>query len=131
MKENIFDVLMYLFDNYMDDESEIPPDNDAVKDELLQAGFGDKDVARAFDWLESLSLEGSDIAPQASASFRVFSPFEKTHLDVECQNLILMKLKRTKQIEDNLGKTIISEGIEANYLDMINYAVFALIKIEF
>ncbi|MDO8928935.1 MAG: DUF1599 domain-containing protein [Bacteroidota bacterium] len=46
-------------------------------------------------------------------------------------DLILMKLKRTKQIEDNLGQTIISEGIEANYLDMINYAVFALIKIEF
>ena len=46
-------------------------------------------------------------------------------------DLILMKLKRTKQIEDNLGKTIISEGIDANYLDMINYAVFALIKIEF
>lgn len=46
-------------------------------------------------------------------------------------DLILMKLKRTKQIEDNLGKTIISEGIDANYLDMINYAVFAMIKIEF
>ena len=46
-------------------------------------------------------------------------------------DLILMKLNRTKQIEDHLGKTIISEGIEANYLDMINYAVFALIKIEF
>ncbi|HLN72226.1 MAG: DUF1599 domain-containing protein [Methylococcaceae bacterium] len=46
-------------------------------------------------------------------------------------DLILMKLKRTRQIEDNSGKTLISEGIEANYLDMINYAVFALIKIEF
>ena len=46
-------------------------------------------------------------------------------------DLILMKLKRTKQIEDNLGVTLISEGIRANYLDMINYAVFALIKIEF
>lgn len=46
-------------------------------------------------------------------------------------DLILMKLKRTKQIEDNKGKTLISEGIDANYLDMINYAVFALIKIEF
>jgi hypothetical protein len=46
-------------------------------------------------------------------------------------DLILMKLKRTKQIEDNLGKTIISEGIDANYLDMINYSVFAMIKIEF
>jgi hypothetical protein len=46
-------------------------------------------------------------------------------------DLILMKIKRTKQIEDNSGQTIISEGIDANYLDMINYAVFALIKLEF
>ena len=46
-------------------------------------------------------------------------------------DLILMKLKRTKQIEDNKGKTLVSEGIDANYLDMINYAVFAMIKIEF
>ncbi|MFV0289336.1 MAG: DUF1599 domain-containing protein [Mangrovibacterium sp.] len=46
-------------------------------------------------------------------------------------DLILMKIKRTKQIEDNAGKTIVSEGIDANYLDMINYAVFALIKIEY
>jgi hypothetical protein len=45
-------------------------------------------------------------------------------------DLILMKLFRTKQIEDNKGKTIISEGIDANYFDMINYAVFALIKLE-
>lgn len=46
-------------------------------------------------------------------------------------DLILMKLKRVKQIEDNRGQTIVSEGIDANYLDMINYAVFAMIKIEF
>lgn len=45
-------------------------------------------------------------------------------------DLILMKILRTKQIEDNKGKTLISEGIDANYLDMINYAVFALIKLD-
>jgi len=45
-------------------------------------------------------------------------------------DLILMKIYRTKQIEDNKGQTIISEGIDANYFDMINYAVFGLIKIE-
>lgn len=42
-------------------------------------------------------------------------------------DLILMKLLRVKQIEDNDGKTIVSEGLEANYLDILNYAVFALI----
>lgn len=45
-------------------------------------------------------------------------------------DLILMKLLRVKQIEDNSGKTLISEGIDANYYDMLNYAVFALILIE-
>ena len=45
-------------------------------------------------------------------------------------DLILMKINRTKQIEDNDGETLISEGIDANYLDMINYAVFGLIKME-
>jgi hypothetical protein len=44
-------------------------------------------------------------------------------------DIILMKLLRIKQIEDNLGQTTISEGIDANYYDIINYAVFALIKI--
>tara|TARA_R110002073_G_scaffold336440_1_gene533365 strand:- start:26989 stop:27525 length:537 start_codon:yes stop_codon:yes gene_type:complete len=45
-------------------------------------------------------------------------------------DLILQKLLRVKQIEDNLGKTIVSEGIDANYQDMINYAVFALVHLK-
>lgn len=44
-------------------------------------------------------------------------------------DIILMKILRIKQIEDNSGKTIVSEGLDANYCDMINYAVFALIKL--
>ncbi|WP_452599310.1 DUF1599 domain-containing protein [Pontimicrobium sp. MEBiC01747] len=45
-------------------------------------------------------------------------------------DLILQKLLRVKQIEDNSGKTIVSEGIDANYQDMINYAIFALIHLS-
>jgi uncharacterized protein YdiU (UPF0061 family) len=45
-------------------------------------------------------------------------------------DLILMKLLRVKQIEDNNGATLISEGIDANYYDIINYSVFALIKLQ-
>jgi hypothetical protein len=45
-------------------------------------------------------------------------------------DLILMKVFRVKQIEDNMGKTIISEGVDANYMDMMNYSVFALIKLD-
>lgn len=46
-------------------------------------------------------------------------------------DIILQKLLRTKEIEDHNGKTLISEGVDANYMDMINYAIFALIKIRF
>ena len=46
-------------------------------------------------------------------------------------DIILMKILRTKQIEDNQGKTLISEGVEANYQDMINYSVFCLILMGF
>lgn len=44
-------------------------------------------------------------------------------------DIILMKIMRVKQIEDNDGKVLVSEGLDANYMDMINYAVFALIKL--
>ncbi len=46
-------------------------------------------------------------------------------------DIILMKLFRVKQIEDNAGATLVSEGVEANYQDMMNYSVFALIKSNF
>lgn len=45
-------------------------------------------------------------------------------------DLIYQKVLRTKQIEDNQGKTLVSEGLDANYFDMLNYAVFCLIKIK-
>ena len=46
-------------------------------------------------------------------------------------DLILMKINRTKQIEDLAGNTLVSEGVDANYMDMINYSVFGLIKLSF
>ena len=46
-------------------------------------------------------------------------------------DLILMKLYRTKQIESLAGCTLVSEGVDANYMDMMNYAVFGLIKLTF
>jgi hypothetical protein len=45
-------------------------------------------------------------------------------------DLILMKILRVKQIEDNKGKTLVSEGVDANYMDIANYALFALILLE-
>ncbi|MDD5114423.1 MAG: DUF494 domain-containing protein [Methylobacter sp.] len=88
MKENIFDVLMYLFENYMEDEIEILPDSDLVKTELLEAGFEQPEVNKAFDWLESLSLQNA-IHPSVTPTFRIFCPEEKLKLNLEAINFIM------------------------------------------
>lgn len=88
MKENIFDVLMYLFENYMEEEIEIFPDTDVIRTELLEAGFQQIAVNKAFDWLESLSLQGliqTSIAP----TFRIFCREEIKKLDIDCRSLIM------------------------------------------
>ncbi|MDP3878237.1 MAG: DUF494 domain-containing protein [Methylobacter sp.] len=87
MKENIFDVLMYLFENYMEDEIEILPDSDVVRTELLEAGFQQIEVNKAFDWLESLSLQRA--IKSSSPAFRIFCSQEKDRLDLECRNMIM------------------------------------------
>lgn len=88
MKENIFDVLMYLFENYMEDEIDMLPDSDTIKTELEEAGFGQIEVNKAFTWLESLSLQGG-IRPTLTSAFRIFCPEEQNKLDLECRNLLL------------------------------------------
>ena len=88
MKENIFDVLMYLFENYMEDEVEILPDSDLIKTELQEAGFEQIELSKAFDWLESLSSQGL-IKPTVAPAFRIFCSQEQDKLDLECRNLLM------------------------------------------
>jgi Smg protein len=88
MKENIFDVLMYLFENYMEEEIDIFPDSDVIRTELLEAGFQQLAVNKAFDWLASLSLQGL-IQTSATPTFRIFCTEEIAKLDMECRNLIM------------------------------------------
>ncbi|MEI6145913.1 MAG: DUF494 domain-containing protein [Methylococcales bacterium] len=88
MKENIFDVLMYLFENYMEEEIEMFPDSDVIRTELLEAGFESREVNKAFDWLDSLSLQQA-VNSSVTATFRIFCAQEIAKLDLECRNLIL------------------------------------------
>lgn len=88
MKENIFDVLMYLFENYMEEEIEIFPDTDVIRTELLEAGFQHLAVNKAFDWLASLSVEGL-VQTSTASSFRIFCREEIAKLDIESRDLIV------------------------------------------
>jgi Smg protein len=88
MKENVFDVLIYLFENYMDDEAAPAADPDAIRSELLEAGFPHKEINKAFDWLESLA-EQKPISSSSLPAFRVFSQDECARLDTECRGLLM------------------------------------------
>ena len=90
-------------------------------EEDLEAGTTEKMYLENLNKAKSLMLDKNHDYGEAWRQMRISS----------YTDLILMKLKRIRQIEDKHGKTLVSEGIDANYLDMINYAVFALIKIEF
>jgi Smg protein len=91
MKENVFDVLMFLFDNYLEDEFEINADQDILKKKLVQAGFGNSEVNKAFDWLEGLIVR-NDVAREEQLSGkgvkRIFNEQEMGRLDTECRGFI-------------------------------------------
>ncbi len=88
MKENIFDVLLYLFENYMEGEAQLPPDSDVIHTELVEAGFESYQVNKALDWIDSLTLE-TNIKETTSSTFRIFCSEEINKLDIECRNLII------------------------------------------
>jgi Smg protein len=90
MKENVFDVLMYLFENYyMDDENTATPDRDRVQQELSQAGFPALQIDRAFQWMEGLAGEENSPGTQTEHSLRLFSSREMERLDTACRGFIL------------------------------------------
>ena len=90
MKENVFDVLMYLFENYyMDEDGPVTPDRESVQQELSQAGFPTLEIDRAFLWMEGLASEPNPPDTQSERSLRLFSNIEMNRLDTACRGFIL------------------------------------------
>lgn len=94
MKENVLDVLMYIFENYLDSDA-IPeePDQETLKAQLMSAGFRDHEVNKAFDWLEGLSAlqpsEQQEELPASNLAFRVYAEPEIEKLNQDCRGLIM------------------------------------------
>lgn len=87
MNEDIFDVLIYLFENYMDNDIDIIPDTDILKTELKAAGFNSGNIGKAFEWLDTLALQ-EEPAFKSNQNFRVFCTEEIQKLDLECRDFI-------------------------------------------
>lgn len=91
MKQDVLDVLMYLFETYMDDGSANESDRIELRGELERAGFGNREIDRALDWLDGLS-DGPGISrlrPPNARAIRVFNEVEQARLDSQSQGYIV------------------------------------------
>lgn len=90
MKENVLDVLLYLFQNFMDGDSDIEPDRENLENQLLDAGFLDHEINHAFIWLDDLATnQENNKGNIKNHSFRVFTSEESDKLDVDCRGFLL------------------------------------------
>lgn len=91
MKENVLDVLMYLFETYIDAEVEPEPDQNELRDELARAGFGDSEIDRALDWLDGLADNHDALVhnTQTSHGTRIYNDVEQDRLDSGCRGFII------------------------------------------
>lgn len=94
----------------------------------LQLGFSDNDDKTKEEVLRLYDHYATEAKNLMLAKNHDYDEAWRSMRPQSYTDLILMKIHRTKEIENNKGKTLISEGIDANYFDMINYAVFGLIQ---
>jgi Smg protein len=92
VNENVIDVLIYIYENYMDGDESAPADQIMLEEELVEAGFPKGEIQKAFNWLDELAWrQGSlDVASAAAnRSTRIFTDAEKRRLDLEIQGMLL------------------------------------------
>ena len=107
--------------------------DEGIRPELIQLALGFADTTD-ITIEKALELYDKYIAETKELMYAKNHDYDEAWRSMRISSytdLILMKIYRTKQIESHGGKTLVSEGVDANYMDMINYALFGLIKLEF
>lgn len=107
----MFDILMYLFENYIHSETEIFVEQSELTDELLRAGFNHREIYKALDWLEQLAdLQHSDECPYLNRvpgkSVRIYTQQECDKLDLTCRDF-LMFLEQISVIDTTTREMVI------------------------
>jgi Smg protein len=109
MKENMLDVLFYLFENYS--ENQTSEDKTTLQNYLINAGFQSKEVTRAFDWLEKLAEDANTVDNTHSHQpIRVFSANELRWLNTDCRGHILF-LEQAGILDATLREQIIDQVV--------------------
>jgi len=91
MNENVVDILIYLYENYMDGEQAPPSDQNELRDELTQAGFPVAEIEKAFDWLDDLAYNSQSFSGTAhrKQSMRIYTEDEQSRLDIDSRGLLV------------------------------------------
>jgi Smg protein len=91
MYDNMVDVLIYLYENYMNGDALPPEDHGELEEELTRAGFTSNEVAQALTWLDDLArrMENSDWRPRDFGAMRIFTAAESAKLDRDARGLLL------------------------------------------
>lgn len=120
----MMDILMYLFETYIHSDAELQVDQDELEDELLRAGFHQKDIYKALNWLEELAaLQQTDahsaIASSATTSMRIYTPQEMERLDLESRGFLLF-LEQVEVLTPEIREMVIDRimGLETNEFEL-------------
>jgi Smg protein len=91
MKETVLDVLMYLFETFVDAEDEPEPDRNELREELERAGFRNREIDRALDWLDGLNAAALPDQGQTNTAptFRIYDDLEQDRFDAQCRGYLL------------------------------------------
>jgi len=135
MKENVLDILIYLFENYMFDDDEFEPDQETLTQALSQAGFEHATIDRAFDWLENLAQLCEDNSltfstPNAGA-IRHFTDQEMEQLNVEARGLLL-SLENCGVLDATSREMVINQlmdlGLDGIELDHLKWVILMVLS---
>ena len=113
MKENVLDVLMYLFENYMYDEPEEDPDRETLQSSLLQAGFSEGEINKAFEWLDGLAdqRDAGQMPVHAGGPVRIYSDLEHQRLDTGCRGFL--QFLENAGVLDNVRRELVIDRVMA------------------
>ncbi len=121
MKESVLDVLIYLFDHYVEEELEMAPDQQDLKMQLTEAGFTDSQVNKAIDWLECLAMQKDELNDKTklTLSIRLFNDIENEKLDVECKGFLLF-LEQSGVIDADDRELVIDRvmALETDFIEL-------------
>ncbi len=132
MRENVLEVLMYLFENYLADGVEYQPDHELLTAELADAGFEHGEISKAFNWLEDLAAmcDESAAAGGSCVGLRHFNAAEEAKLGTDARGLLL-SLEQTGVLDSQTREMVIDRALalesEELALDQLKWVVMMIL----